>query len=117
MMLKRLPVLVLVLLVGFLSSAALADEPIRVQLPVKAATVTLLNGLPDGEEGVRIGNTPTFREESLTPADGSVRIDLAGDPVFILEGDVTAAPRRRPVFLLGTGPACSEPSRIRLEPV
>ncbi|MBM4088362.1 MAG: hypothetical protein FJ276_02875 [Planctomycetes bacterium] len=61
-----------------------------VRLPTSASSVTVVHALPDGQRGADIIGRPEFHTQTLPARNGSIEVNVSSEPVWIIEGELTA---------------------------
>ncbi len=81
---------------GFLPITQAQEAPspgTLVRLPTSASNVTVIHALPEGQRGADITGLPQFQTQTLTARDGRVEVVVTSEPVFIIEGELSAQPQ------------------------
>ena len=63
-----------------------------VRLPTSVPSVSVVHALPRGQRGTDISGRPEFRTQTLAATDGRVEVTVSPEPVWIVEGELSAQP-------------------------
>lgn len=75
----------------FIAARAAAEEPgEKIEVPVSASRVDVVDSVPAGNAGADVRNYgEAFGKRTVPARNGSVQIEAGRDPVYVLDGDTT----------------------------